>query len=386
MRDYPELAVDDAIVRKFSEAESVIAEHKQEAERTGRLAQPVVDSLIHAGVARLYLPKSLGGLEVDPLTCAAVTTAIAGVDTSAAWFVMVANSARLMAQYWPEALVEELWGDDPDVIIAASGNRPFVGTHTDGGLLLNGVNSFVSGCHHARWLLSPVNVDGVMSMAVLPMSQCNIIDNWQSLGMRGTGSNDVAATDVFVADRHVVAMQEPPGKRNRYYQGALYRCPSRILFATYLPVTLVLAERALSELTDLAQGKTPYAEDRKLKHRSLAQIKYAKALATYRASSGYFFRALNDAWQRAQHGDSPSAEHKADLYLAGTHAAQSAAQVVRWVADAAGTSVIYQDQPLERIVRDMETLRHHGFISESRYGSVAQVLWDAELDYQLLLR
>ena len=59
---------------------------------------------------------------------------------------------------------------------------------------------------------------------------------------------------------------------------------------------------------------------------------------------------------------------------------------MRWVADAAGTSVIYSDNPLERIFRDMETLRHHGFVSESRYGSVTQVLWDATLDYQLLLR
>ena len=147
-----------------------------------------------------------------------------------------------------------------------------------------------------------------------------------------------------------------------------------------------VAEQALAELSNLAEGKTPYAEDRKLKHRSLAQIKYGKALATYRASSNYFNQALVDAWARAQAGVAASAHDKADLYLAGTHAAQSAAQVVRWVADAAGTSVIYQGQPLERIVRDMETLRHHGFISESRYGSVSQVLWDAALDYQLLLR
>ena len=79
-------------------------------------------------------------------------------------------------------------------------------------------------------------------------------------------------------------------------------------------------------------------------------------------------------------------EQKADLYLAGTHAVQSSAQVVRWVADAAGTSVIYSERPLERIVRDMETLRHHGFANESRYGSVAQLYWDADLDYPLMLR
>ena len=65
---------------------------------------------------------------------------------------------------------------------------------------------------------------------------------------------------------------------------------------------------------------------------------------------------------------------------------QASAAVVRHVADAAGSSVFDKAQPLERIVRDMETLRHHGFANESRYGSVAQVHWDAELDYPLLLR
>lgn len=374
------------IVRRFTDCSATVLTHSGEAEALGRLPVPVVTALIDAGVARLYLPRSLGGLEVDPLTCAEVTSTLARADTSAAWFVMVANAARLMAQYWPQALVEEIWGDDPDVIVAASGNRPFSAERETGGIRLSGVNSFVSGAHHARWLLSPVKLDGAVATVVLPMADCCIIDNWHALGMRGTGSNDVSADGVFVPDSHIVPMQDPPGERNCYYSGALYRAPSRILFATYVPVMLVLAERALAELSQLAEGKTPYAEDRRLKHRSLAQIKFGRALATFRAGSEYFYRALTDAWERAQTDESATPQQKADLYLAGTHAAQSAAQVVRWVADAAGTSVIYQGRPLERIVRDMETLRHHGFISESRYGSVSQVLWDATLDYQLLLR
>jgi len=60
--------------------------------------------------------------------------------------------------------------------------------------------------------------------------------------------------------------------------------------------------------------------------------------------------------------------------------------VVSLVADAAGSSVIYTANPLERIVRDMEVLRHHGFTNEQRFGSVAQVMWDAPLDYPVLLR
>ena len=205
--------------------------------------------------------------------------------------------------------------------------------------------------------------------------------------MRGTGSNDVRAVNVRVPASQVVSMLEPgEGSRNSYYQGALYRCPGRVIFATYVPVTLALAEGALDELAQLAQGKTPYAQDSKLKHRSLAQVKYGKALAIHRAGRGLFLDALRTAWERADSGREASPQDKADLYLAGTHAVQSSAEVVRLVADAAGSSVIYEGNPLERIVRDMETLRHHGFANESRYGSVAQLLWGATLDYPLLLR
>ena len=377
----------EEVLDRFESLADLVSEHSQWSEDAGRLADPVVERLVDAGVARLFLPEALGGLEVDPMTCAAVTETLARVDTAAAWFVMVANTAKLMAAVWPTETVEHLLADDPDVIIAASGNRPFRAEPEGGGYRVSGVNSFVSGCHHARWLLSPALVGEEFRIVILPMSECEIVDNWQALGMRGSGSNDVKAEDVWIPAVQAVAMPDPGQEvRNACYQGALYRCPGRIIFATYVPATLALAERALHELERLAEGKTPYAQTQKLKHRSIAQIKYGRALAVYRSARGLFLDALEEAWERANQGLEASPKNKADLYLAGTHAVQSSAQVVRWVADAAGSSIIYRGNPLERIVRDMETLRHHGFANESRYGSVAQLLWGAELDYPLMLR
>jgi alkylation response protein AidB-like acyl-CoA dehydrogenase len=376
----------EEVLSEFERVLDVVAAHRDWAERHGRLADVVVDSLISAGVARLFLPKALGGLEVDPITCASVTELLARSDSAAAWFVMVANSAKLAAAYWPEETVEAVL-DDPDVVVAASGNQPYQIEPMGDGYLVRGVNSFVSGCHHARWLMSPAIMDGEMRMVVLPMAECEILDNWHALGMRGTGSNDVRASDVWIPASQAVTLPEPgQGRRNDYYQGTVYRCPGRIVFATYVPVTLVLAEQALTELEGLAEGKTPYADTRKLKHRSIAQIKYGRALGTFRAAKALFLEALDAAWTRALEGQEATPLDKADLYLAGTHAVQSAALVVRWVADAAGSSVIYEGNPLERIVRDMETLRHHGFANESRYGSVAQLRWGADLDYPLMLR
>ena len=377
----------EALIEGFAAARQVAAANSQWAEANGRLADATVRALIDAGVSRLYLPESLGGLEVDPMTCAAITETLADADPAAAWFVMVANAAKLGAAAWPETMVRELFGNDPDVVVAASGNRPFEAVPEGDGFVVSGVNSFVSGCHHARWLLSPAVIGGEMRAIILPMSECRIVDNWDALGMRGTGSNDVQADGVWIPSDRAVVMPEPGhAQRNACYQGTLYRCPGRIVFATYVPVTLSLAARALSALDELAEGKTPYAESKKLKHRSIAQIKSGRALATYRAARGLFLDALNEAWERACRGEDATREQKADLYLAGTHAVQSAAQVVRWVADAAGSSVIYRDGPLERIVRDMETLRHHGFANESRYGSVTQLRWGAPLDYPLMLR
>ena len=367
----------------------VIAAHRDEAESRGDPSAAVIDALRQSELVNLFLPRSLGGLECDPVTCARVVHAVARLDRSAGWFLMVANAARLSAATWPASLVEELWGRDRRMIVAASANKPMRATRVDGGFQIEGRTAFASGCRFAEWFLTPAVCsapDADEWIAVLvPMEQCEIVPNWSVLGMRGTGSHDIRVS-TFVPARHSIVSVGMDAPRNVYYDGALYRCSHRIVFATYVPVSLAVAELALEALSALAQDKTPYAEDAKLKHRSLAQIKFGRALGIYRAAQVYFMSALDEAWQRALHNEVPDRSERAALYLAGTHAVQACAETVRLVAEAAGSSVIYNANPLESLVRDMEVLRHHGFTNEQRFGSVAQVLWDAPLDYPVMLR
>jgi len=377
--------VEDSLVAGAQAAGSVLVEHAAWAEQHGRLHESAIGALVEAGVPRLYLPKSLGGYEVTPATCAYVTECLADADPAAAWHVMVYNAARLMAATWPLTMVEKLWADNPDRLVAASGHTPFQGIKTKGGYRLTGRNSFVSGCHHAEYVLSPMVCDGALHFAALPMNECRIEDNWDSLGMRGSGSNDVSA-DAVLVDADLVAVQSPHAVPNRHYQGQLYRCPSRVVFATYIPVALSLARRALDELEGLAGQKIPYATDTKLKHRVQAQMHFGRGLGKYRSVRTYFYSTLKQVWERAGNEIEFTDRDRADLYLAGTHTLQTCAEVVRHVADSAGSSILAKGRPLEQIVRDMETLKHHGFANESRYASVAQVLWQAELDYPILLR
>ena len=171
---------------------------------------------------------------MDPVTCALACERLANADTAAAWHVMVFNAARLMAVQWPQELVEMLWGSDPDTLVAASGHTPLKATKSGDGYLINGRQRFVSGCDHATWLLSPVMIDEVAAMAVMPLAECKIEQNWDTLGMRGSGSSDVWVNDLAVPSMQVV-IPDPAGSANCHYQGTLYRCPSRVVFATYVP-------------------------------------------------------------------------------------------------------------------------------------------------------
>ena len=373
------------VLKRIDSVSGVIERHAGWAEQQGRLHDRALQALVEAQVPRLFLPASLGGLEVDPVTCALACEKLAVADTAAAWHVMVFNVARLMAAQWPQALVELLWADDPDTLVAASGHTPLQAVPQGDGYLISGRQRFVSGCDHASWLLSPVLIDEIPAMAVMPFAECSIEQNWDTLGMRGSGSSDVVVSELVVPKLQVV-IPNPQAAANDLYQGTLYRCPSRIVFATYVPVALSLAARSLDLVAAMVGNKTPGGSAGSLRERNIAQLHYGKALALYRSARLLFFQSLEQTWARAVLGDDASDVDRADLYLAGTHAVQASSEAVRHCADIAATTMVTKGEALERIGRDMETLRHHGFVNESRYASVAQIHWGAELDYPQLLR
>ena len=380
------LELREQLLKKVAERAGELADLGLWAEQHGRLHPQAVRILEDIGVPRLFLPKSLGGLEVDPITCARVCGALADADPAAAWHTMVYNAARLMAGSWPASLVEALWLENPNTMVAASGHTPFIGRKSNSGYVVSGRNSFVSGCHHAQYLMSPMLVDQVLYTVVLPMDACQIQDNWDTAGMRGTGSNDVVAQDVLVDEQFVALIASPADGRvmqkNHHYQGRLYRGPARVVFATYIPIALSLAQRATLELAEIVAAES----SPKLANRPMAQQHFGRALAAWRSARDFFYAELDRVWVQTQNGQAFTNQQRADLYLAGTHAMQASADAVKHVIDAAGSASLYKGQPLERIYRDMEALRHHGFANESRYASVAQVHWGAELDYPLLLR
>ena len=202
--------------------------------------------------------------------------------------------------------------------------------------------------------------------------------------MRGTDSNDVVMKGVFVPTTRTFPMV-PDFQPSAHHEGPLYRFPG-VGTGVYCigAVPLAVARGAISELHELAGRKTALGFSKPLRERATVQVTLAKAEAMLRAARLLYYDTLSVAWERTVAGGRHSLEQKADLLLAGAHAASTAAAVTDMVHQVAGTSGIYARSPIERHFRDAHTLRHHGFLSENRFEAVGQVYFGVEPEFVLV--
>jgi alkylation response protein AidB-like acyl-CoA dehydrogenase len=374
----------------------VLGQNINEEENNGRLSATVVNALREAGFYKLYLPKSLGGLEADPLTVAKVVEEVASHNTAAGWSLMVANTTLLMLSRIPEKGIEEIFENNPDAFIAGTVHPPMMATRVEGGYLINGRNPLVSNVHEAQWIMviglvmeggQPKMNDGHPEIIGVYMKakDCKIIDTWQVIGMHATDSNDVEANDVFVPD-HRICFLTPEFKPGRHFEKSLYRFPTAggNLASLLPPVTLGVASNAINELKTIAAKKTPLGSMVPIRDRGVIQRKLGIAEALVQSSRAYLHEKISKCWERTVAGESISLEEKAGLALAAAHTNQSCVQAVELMYTAAGSSGVYKKNKLAHYLSDAQVLRQHGFMNESRYETAGQVLFGLSPDLPII--
>jgi alkylation response protein AidB-like acyl-CoA dehydrogenase len=375
--------VDEAVVAAARGIGSIIAEHAATTERNRRLAPPVVDALRAAGLFRLFTPRSLGGLEVDPVTFARVVEEVSTFDSATGWAFQVNTGAWWTSRMSPEG-VAELYAEGPDLMMAASFAPPHRAEEVPGGYRITGRGPLASTIHDSRWaLMSAIVFEGDQPRmtpagpdfisVVMRTTEVEIIDTWDSLGMRGTDSNDIEANGIFVPESRTFRF-EPDSVASAPFDGPLYRMPA--LAATYpiiAPVALAIAGGAIRELRDIVTTKVPLGSMKIARDRAAVQAAVAEAEAMVRSARLFFYDTLTRAWQRAVAQKPFTLDDKADLMLASTWAVRSAARATDLMHRMGGTNGIYARSRLERHFRDAQTVRHHGFVSDSRLETVGQV-------------
>jgi alkylation response protein AidB-like acyl-CoA dehydrogenase len=383
--------VDERVVDVARDLGSIIAKHVDATERNRRLAPPVIDALRAAGLFRLFTPRALGGLEIDPVSFARVVEEVSTFDSAAGWAFQVNTGAWWTSRMSPEG-VAELYADGPDLMMAASFAPPHRAEEVAGGYRITGRGPLASTIHDSRWaLMSAIVFDGDQPRmtpagpdfisVVLRTTEVEIIDTWDSLGMRGTDSQDIAANGVFVPESRVFRF-EPDSVASAPFDGPLYRMPAlAATFPIIAPVALAIAAGAIRELRNIVTTKVPLGMTKTARDRGAVQSAVAEAEAMFRSARLFFYDALATAWRRAVAGERFSLEHKADLMLASTWAVRTAVRTTDLMHRMGGTNGIYARSRLERHFRDAQTVRHHGFVSDSRLETVGQVFLGVEPEF-----
>ena len=350
-----------------------IRERAREGEQLRTMPADLADRVEAAGLFAIWLPRSLGGLELDPATIVRIVEEISYADGSAGWSTLIGGSTAFFAWLEPD-VARELIADRPygasTCMIAPTGSAMPDGM---GGYTIGGRWAFNTGVRHARFSqVAAVVLDehGVprtgagggpeWRLAFLPTDPDWILDTWDGAGLRGSGSHDLALDGVRVpAELFVNPLESQP-----CHDGPLWRFP---LFAN-LSVTLVgfplaVARRALDEFTELACTKVRGPERLRIADDRYAQVQLAIAEGGLQSARAFAFDVIGDAWDTACAGDPLSLDQRAQLQLAAHQAVRAAIAAVDGVFRLAGAGAVYADQPLQRCFRDLHTLDTHTFLS-----------------------
>jgi indole-3-acetate monooxygenase len=351
------------------------APHLDEAERQARLPRAIVDPLLREGFFRLWIPAANEGLELPLCAALRLYEAAAAVDGSLGWAVMIGAGGGLFAAWLPVAGARELFSPAL-ALVAGSGAATGFAERVPGGYRVRGAWRFASGAHHASVFTaacvvteggSPVrDADGkplVRAMSIAP-AEVRILDTWDAIGMRGTGSHDFEVRSAWVPEHHSFSVITDAPRET----GALYRLPFTVL--TELPVSAVglgIARHALGEFAaalpaQKAGGSVTLA------------VRFAQAQAALDLAAAAVFDVAEEAWRTVAAGGYLNERQLARITAVCCVSQEQLRDAIGALASVAGMLAIDRRSGFSRAWRDLQTLGAHGSLAPQRLSGAGTVL------------
>ncbi|MBZ4420481.1 acyl-CoA dehydrogenase family protein [Myxococcus sp. RHSTA-1-4] len=355
-----------------------------ETEAARTLPADVLAQLRTAGVFRMSVPRELGGEEVDLLTAMEVLETISRADGSIGWTAMLASEAPHLFALLETSVFRDIYGKGPDVVLAGAFSAQGEARIVPGGYRITGRWSFATGSQHCHWMMAncvllqdgkpmPGPIPGLpASRAMLfPAQQGRVLDNWHVLGLRGTGSHDFTAEDLFVPQEYTLDIFTGAPK----WPGPLYVTPVP-QFALHMGAVAVgIAQGAIDDLVAYARaGKKRLYASSTMAESQLFRHKLGRAEATLRAVRAMVRTEAELLWTTATKAPEAAPALMPRIMSTLTWVAETAAQVVDTCYMAMGGNAARDSAPMQRRFRDIHTFAQHGAAADSWYVESGGVL------------
>jgi alkylation response protein AidB-like acyl-CoA dehydrogenase len=376
----------DELLHSVNSIRPVLLEEAPKCEIERRVTRRAFEALRDAGMFTMHTPTRFGGLELHPSDCMRVWEALGRIDSGIAWNAFMNHAGVPPFSAWlSEEGVSEVYAHGTPSMAGVLA-PPLKTERVEGGWRATGTSPFGSGCQNVDWLVIPLSHETRPVFAgFIPAKDAVIEDTWYTLGMRGTGSTNFGANNLFIPD-HLTVTPGPLTNPAPGMGGPLFRMWPWVSILGQAIVAVASAANAVDAAVDHCKKKTPNYQQTVLGDQQLAQYFLGKAAALVEASRDTLYRAAEAGYDDvANSGTTLSREAKIRLQLATTFATEACADATRCVNDAVGTSAIRQTQPFERYFRDTHTIVHHAANSNRRYADAAKLMLGQESDWIFLI-
>lgn len=351
----------------------LVAERRNEFGRQRFVPQDMIAEFKKLGIYRAATPKQFGGDALPPSQFLRIIEKISAVDASAGW-VASFGSALVYLAALPRDTQAELYRDSPDVAFAGGLFPVQAAERLDGAWNVTGEWKFSSGCKGADIIGVGIkggeDAHGRPLTALLRPDQVEIVDNWEVVGLNGTGSHDLRVRDAVVRDEWTFIRGGEPT-----VDEPLYRYPAIAYAAQVLAVVNLGAGRAaLDYAVNIGSGRSGITGAPKLADRAYYRTDIAKAEAELRSAKSFFYEISDEVYATVEAGDPATDQQKALLRLASTHVARVGAKAVQTAYTLSGTAAIYDSNPMQRYLRDSMVVTQHAFLGDGIYDGTGAVL------------
>ena len=368
-RSFAGIAYDDAIARARALVPA-LRSRASEAEKARVMPPETIADLHASGILRSMQPGRWGGMEFDFVAYVDFPLELARGCASTGW-----NLANLQIHHWMLAMYderaqEEVLGANPEALIASGIAYPQGrAKKADGGFVISGRWNFSSCVNVADWNMLAVTVrDGERvidhRMCLLEKSEYEVVDDWNVLGMRSTGSMTVVAKDVFVPEYKALGMYEARGGDK--FPGAktnpnpVYRVPLSALGGHGIGACAVGNAQAALELTinSVKERSTNYTGV-KMRDFQAVQLRIGAAGAKIDAAHLILREDCLEAQRIANRKLIADTQTKLRFKRNLAYAVTLCTEAVDSLHAMAGANGLYETSPLERIFRDAHGLAGH---------------------------
>jgi alkylation response protein AidB-like acyl-CoA dehydrogenase len=359
----------EVLIRRAREIRPLLQKSAAQTDSLRRLPDEVVRALRDSGMCRLMVPKRFGGYQTTIRTYIEVMAEIGQGCGSAAWVASLVNICEWLAALFPERAQQDIWGPDPDAWIAGSLAPNGVAVPVDGGWRVTGRWPWASGSMHAQWVACGIHMENErgemtnLGLSLMPIADVTVEDTWFMIGMKGTGSNTIAAKEAFVPEHRFLPY--PPAFQGHYRTEHVDEPVYRVAL---VPVTvLILAGSQLGAARAALDYVVAKSQTRGITHTTIqrqvdsAGFQMLVADAAMRIDTAFLhaLRAADDLDRAADAGRHPDLTERARVRMDTSLVAKYAREAVELLVQAHGTSSLADHNPLQRLWRDVHVASHH---------------------------